>query len=220
MKLECLYAPHQYRENETWLNECADQGLYLEKWEATHATFSDEKKYGFQYWIDADNGGTTPNGRRQDYLESLGFEYVTSAPGGYFHVYRAQKGTPDIPENRKLRKQAGILYDFGYWFGLFFYTLIFTISIFSLTHALLNPERIKNQEILPVVAGLILTVIFLIYTLREFTDRIKLFLDLSKPAVHKRIQLRKPALRYGIKEKYSRLIFPICIVIWILLEML
>ncbi len=207
MKLECLYAPHQYRENETWFNECADQGLHLEKWGATHATFSDEEKYEFQYWIDADNGGATPNGHRQSELERLGYVYVTSAPGGFFHVYRAPKGTPDIPDNRKLRKQAGIFYNSYNWFILLFYPLIFIYYDFVFIRSLRNPELASAQDIRLTLIGLFLVSFMLIQCFRDLAKRIRFAIDLSKPVVHERVILKKPRIKYAVLEKYSRIFY-------------
>lgn len=220
MKLECLYAPHRWRENETWFNECADQGLYLEKWESTHITFSDYHSFGFQYWIDVDNGGSTPNSYRQKDLEKLGYEYVTTAYTGYFHVYRAPKGTPDIPDNRKIRKQVGILYNFSNWFILPFYILCFAFYTFTFTNALLNPELINSKHIMSVVICLFLVVNVLIQTLREFYNKIRLLIDLSKPAVHERITLKKPAIKYGILEKYSKVYFFLFLIMSLIIDLL
>lgn len=149
MKLECLYAPHQWRENETWINECADKGLHIEEWENAYAAFSENSDFNFQYWIDVDNGGPTPNAHRRKELEQLGYKYITSAKTGYFHVYRAPKGTPDIPENKKLRKQAGLLYDALDWFIIPFYTFLFAFNAISCIRILLTPELLMEKILYP-----------------------------------------------------------------------
>lgn len=74
MKMECLYAPYKFRENETWFNECADQGLHIEEWGATHVDFSENADLDYQYRIDPDNGGIRPNGWREKEMEALGYE--------------------------------------------------------------------------------------------------------------------------------------------------
>ena len=217
MKLECLYAPHKWRENETWFNECADEGLFLEHWGATHITFADYHSFGFQYWIDVDNGGSTPNGHRQNQLERLGYEYVTTAPTGWFHVYRAPKGTPDMPANMKLRKQAGILYNFSNWFILPFYTLLFLIHVIDSIRTLTTPELLAQVNPISVISFLILSSGMVLYNLRELSQKVKLFLDLSKPVTHERIPLKKPSTKYGLIEKYAKYQFIILLAMYILL---
>lgn len=220
MKLECLYAPHQWRENETWINECADKGLHIEKWENAYAAFSENSDFNFQYWIDVDNGGPTPNAHRRKELEQLGYKYVTSAQTGYFHVYRAPKGTPDIPENKKLRKQAGLLYDALDWLIIPFYTFLFAFNAISCIRILLTPELLMEKNTLFIVMGLSLSLGMFIQCLRELWYKIRLVVDLSKPAVHERVILKAPKIKYSIVAKYGNFYFFIFFALSILLDMM
>lgn len=219
MKLECLYAPHQWRENETWINECADKGLHIEEWENAYAAFSENSDFNFQYWIDVDNGGPTPNAHRRKELEQLGYKYITSAKTGYFHVYRAPKGTPDIPENKKLRKQAGLLYDALDWFIIPFYTFLFAFNAISCIRVLLTPELLMGKNTLSIVMGLSLSLGMFIQCLREFWHKIRLVVDLSKPAVHERVILKAPKIKYSIVAKYGNFYFFIFFALSILIRM-
>lgn len=68
--------------------------------------------------------------------------------------------------------------------------------------------------------GLSLSLGMFIQCLRELWYKIRLVVDLSKPAVHERVILKAPKIKYSIVAKYGNFYFFIFFALSILLDMM
>lgn len=129
------YAICELKKIENWLNEKAAEGKVLEKWTGLFVKFSKKEETGFCYRLDADDMKNEANWERKNELSEAGWEYVCTLGGnGYIHAYRAPEGTPDFPEDEKLKKTAVREYRRGSWGFLlcsFLYILLLGLSFYS-----------------------------------------------------------------------------------------
>lgn len=131
---------------------------------------------------------------------------MTSAPSGGFHVYRAPKGSAEPTFNKKLRRQAGILYNFTDFILNILYVLIFAFDLGMNIYELCYRDALARWGLVKFSISTGLCIGMIAFCLWGIIHKVRMVMDLSKPDTHERVPLKEPRIKYGTVEKVSKIV--------------